>query len=237
MKSSGRILLITSLLVVTTVCFGLVSQARSADMRQRVAEAYGIKSFGQIEQIRYTFNVQKGSKRVSRYWVWQPKTDQVMFKSAPNAEPIVYNRKDIPVAKQDNLKKIDGWFINDNYWLLFPIRAAWDTQATVEDIGPTRLPIGSGEARCVVVSYPSEGGYTPGDAYDLFLDNNDRIIQWVYRRGGSKEPTRITTWEDHRQVGPLLLALNHYGSDKNFHVWFTDVAVKTVSANTWIFPR
>ena len=90
---------------------------------------------------------------------------------------------------------------------------------------------------CVVVSYPTEGGYTPGDAYDLFLDKNDRIIQWVYRRGGAKEPTRITTWEDHRQVGPLLLALNHYGQDKNFHVWFTDVAVKTVSANTWIFPR
>ena len=237
MNSPKKIFFIALLPVVTILFSGFFNQSSGADIRRKVAEAYGIQFFDQIEQIRYTFNVQKGDKRVSRLWIWQPKTDQVTFKSGPNAEPIVYQRKEITSATQDKLKKIDGWFINDNYWLLFPIRSAWDTQAKMEDIGPNELPIGNGSARCVVVTYPSEGGYTPGDAYDLFLDERYRITQWIYRRGGANEPTRVATWDDHRRVGPLVLSLNHLGNDKNFRVWFTDVAVKTADKGTWSYPQ
>ena len=65
------------------------------------------------------------------------------------------------------------------------------------------LPIGTGKARRIVVSYPTNEGYTPGDVYELFVDDSDRIVQWVYRKGGDPKPTRITTWEDYRKVGPL----------------------------------
>jgi hypothetical protein len=49
-------------------------------------------------------------------------------------------------------------FINDNYTLLFPLTAYWDSGATVIDQGMYNLPVGSGSAELVVVKYPAEGG-------------------------------------------------------------------------------
>jgi hypothetical protein len=234
MNSSIKHLLILLMLSIAAACSTVDNKAGEADIRQKVAEAYGIQSFGQIEQMRYTFNVQAGDKYVSRSWVWQPKMDEVTFTAGSNAQPITYSRKKISTSAPDNLKKIDGWFINDNYWLLFPIHVAWDKQAKVDDIGLKNLPIGEGKARCLVVSYPPEGGYTPGDVYELYLDDRFRITQWIYRKGGSSVPTRVATWEDYRQVGPLVLALNHQGADKNFRLWFSKVAVKTAGSASWI---
>ena len=229
MNSTKKFLLIALILVATAGCSGVNNQADKADIRQKVAQAYGIQNFGQIEQIRYTFNVQLGDKNVSRSWIWQPKIDEVTFKAGGNAQPITYSRKKISA----NLKKIDGWFINDNYWFLFPIHMAWDTQAKVEDVGRKDLPMGGGKARCLVVSYPPEVGYTPGDIYELFLNDRFQITQWIYRKGGSTVPTRVATWEDYHRVGPLMLALNHQGADKNFRVWFSEVAVKTTGSANW----
>jgi hypothetical protein len=221
-------------MAITAACAGDGKSDRQPDMRQKVAEAYGIRSFGQIEQIRYTFNVKAGDKYVNRSWIWQPKLDQVTFTAGNNAQPITYSRKQISAAATDNLKKIDAWFINDNYWLLFPIRMAWDHQAKVEDVGRKDLTIGTGKARCLVVSYPPEGGYTPGDVYELFLDDRYRIIQWIYRKGGSTVPTNIASWDNYRQAGPLVLALNHQWANKNVRIWFSDVAVKTAGSASWI---
>jgi hypothetical protein len=95
--------------------------------------------------------------------------------------------------------------------------------------------MGQGEADCVVVTYPSEGSDTPGDVYELYLDQDSRLTQWIYRRGGSEIPTRIATWDDHRYLGPLVFALNHQGDDGDFRVWFTQVGVKLAGVDGWIF--
>lgn len=234
MKSPIRYFVITLVWVIAAACAGVNNGGGEADMRQKVADAYGIQKFGQIEQMRYTFNVQAGDKHVSRSWIWQPKTDEVTFTAGSDAQPISYSRKNISAAAPDNLKKIDGRFINDNYWLLFPIHMAWDHQAKVEDMGQKDLPIGTGKANCLIVSYPPEGGYTPGDVYELFLDDSYRISQWIYRKGGSTVPTNVATWDDYRQVGPLLLALNHKWANKNVRIWFSNVAVKTSGSADWI---
>jgi len=42
-----------------------------------------------------------------------------------------------------------------------------DTGATVTDAGKTKLTLGKGSAEKVVVKYPSEGGYAPGDTWEL----------------------------------------------------------------------
>src|SRR5262249_48216817 len=65
--------------------FGVLALAATswAQTRPRIAEqiakTYGLDSFGQIEAIRYTFNIQFPGVHVSRSWVWQPKTDQVSY--------------------------------------------------------------------------------------------------------------------------------------------------------------
>ena len=63
--------------------------------------------------------------------------------------------------------EVDPAFVNDQYWLIFPLLVVWDSGgngANVEDTGMHKLPLGKGSARRVVVKYPSEGGYSPGDA-------------------------------------------------------------------------
>ena len=59
--------------------------------------------------------------------------------------------------------EVDLGFINDNYTLLFPLKAYWDASPAVIDVGMYNLPAGSGTAELVAVKYPAEGGgYTPG---------------------------------------------------------------------------
>ena len=91
-----------------------------------------------------------------------------------------------------------------------------------------------GSATRLIVTYPPTGGYTPGDVYELFVDKDHKVTHWIYRRGGSPKPTRITTWEDNKQLGPLTVSMNHTGSDGKFRLYFTDVAVKLTGSDQWI---
>jgi hypothetical protein len=236
MKSGYRIAVVLLLIVGMTACAGR-SKEHPTPTRQLIAESYGLQHFGKVEKIQYTFNAKLGEKLISRFWIWEPRLDRVTFKGMDYQKAITYHRDEIEGTESNKLKKIDAWFINDNYWLLFPYHVAWDTTAKVEDIGRKALPMGVGKAKGVVVSYPATGGYTPGDVYDLFLDDQYRLLQWVYRRGGSEKPTRISTWEDHRKVGPLTVSLNHQGEDQNFRVWFTNVGVMMVDADRWLYAQ
>src|SRR5262249_43850816 len=46
---------------------------------EQLAKTYGLDSFGQIEAMRYTFNLELGGKNISRSWVWEPKTGRVSY--------------------------------------------------------------------------------------------------------------------------------------------------------------
>ncbi len=214
-------------------CAGQNQYSQGKSIGSQIAATYGVQGFHRIERIRYTFNVKIGSKFIQRAWEWEPAVDRVtLHAGGQQTEPVTY-RRDNPDDLSANLKKIDAWFINDRYWLLFPLHLAWDTQATIDDEGDAELPIGSGQARRVIVSYPGVGGYTPGDVYELFVLDNYQVIQWIYRRGGAPKPSRITTWEDHRRIGPLLISMDHHGKTPDFRVWFTNVAVKLAGSDQW----
>ena len=47
------------------------AQARSP-IAEQIAKTYGLDSFGQVEAIRYTFNLELPGKNISRSWVWEP---------------------------------------------------------------------------------------------------------------------------------------------------------------------
>jgi len=215
---------------------GCAGQQRFDSPRDQLADAYGLINFAQVEELRYTFNVQLPDRVISRAWSWEPKKDRVTFRgTTAQGGAVSYDRSTLAGPVSESIKKVDPWFINDNYWLLFPLRLSWDQSAAIAvDEAPVQLPIGMGQAKRMVVRYPSNEGYTPGDTYELFIGASDRIEQWIYRKGGDPTPTRITTWEDYRRVGPLTLALNHRGSEGNFRVWFTDVAVRLAGQTDWI---
>jgi hypothetical protein len=223
--------------ITLSACATQNTETRRMTLRQSIGNAYGISYFNSIEQIQYEFNARIGDKQVRRFWIWQPKLDRVTFKGTNYQKAVTYNRRDIQTTTSSALKKVDAWFINDNYWLMFPFHVVWDTNLTLEDRGRQNPPLGGAKSRHVVVTFPPAGGYTPGDVYEIYLDDNYRLTQWVYRKGGSVEPTRTTTWESHRQAGPLVLSLDHKAGDNNFRVWFTSVGVKLAGSNSWMFTQ
>ncbi len=232
-----------NLLVMSTLLLvgglGCAGWPRSESPRTRLADAYGLKNFDQVEELRYTFNVKLPDRVVSRAWSWEPKKDRVTFRgTAEQGGTVTYERSVLAGQAAEPVKKVDPQFVNDNYWLLFPLRLYWDQSAAVtEDETPVNLPIGTGLARRMVVKYPANEGYTPGDVYELFIDGADRIAQWIYRKGGDPKPTRVTTWEAYQKVGPLTLSLDHKSADGAFRVWFTDVAVRLAGKSEWLTAK
>jgi hypothetical protein len=207
---------------------------------EQVAKTYGLDSFGQIEAIRYTWNAQFPGVNVSRSWVWEPKTGKVSYEGKDkDGKPVkvTYLRSQLD-SQPDNVKnEIDPGFMNDNYWVLFPFHAYWDTSATVTDQGMHKLPVGSGSAELVAVKYPNEGGYTPGDTWELYVGKDNRVEHFVYHRGGPKKPSVvIAAWTGYKKAGPLLVSTDHRGTadGKPLRVFFTDVSVKLTGSDTWI---
>src|SRR5215831_16780339 len=171
LKPSTTILcLVSSVLVLAPI---LCAQGRSPIL-EKVAKAYGLDSWSQIEAIRYTWNGEiPGVFKLSRTWEWQPKTNEVTYEGKDKeGKPVkvTYMRSELSSQPDAVKNEVDPAFINDNYWLLFPFHAYWDTGATVTDEGTKKLPIGPGSATMVSVKYPAEaGGYTPGDTWDLYV--------------------------------------------------------------------
>jgi hypothetical protein len=206
---------------------------------EQIAKTYGLDSFAQVEAIRYTWNAQFPGVNLSHSWVWEPKTDQVTFEGKDKDGKVVkttYLRSQLS-SQPASVKDIDASFVNDNYWLLFPLHAYWDKSASVIDQGLKPLPMGNGSAQLVAVKYPSDGGYTPGDTWDLYVGKDNRVEQFVYHRGGSKKPSLVTmTWEAYKKAGPLLISTDHNGTaDGNpVRIFITDVAVKMAGSANWI---
>jgi hypothetical protein len=220
------------------------SAATRSPIAEQLGKTYGIDSLGQIEAIRYTFNI-RGPISVSRSWVWQPKTGQISYEGVDkDGKPVKVTfvqsklTADSPIVKD----KIDWLFVNDNYWAFLPFHVYWDSPgADVQDMGMQKLPLGKGSAKLVTVKYPN-GGYTPGDTWDLYVEPDYRIKEMAYHRGAPKSPKSpvpalvIVSWEGYKKAGPLLFSTEHRGTadGKPLHLFFSNVAVKLVGSDTWI---
>jgi len=230
-------------LVLATLILAPASGAQSCPpAAEKIAKAYGLDSWGQIEAIRYTFNIDLSAfkLKISRSWVWEPKADRVTYEGkdkAGNPLKATYVRSQLSSQPENVQKEIDPGFVNDQYWLVFPFHACWDTGAKVEDKGMQKLPLGGGTARLVSVKYPSDVGYTPGDTWDLYLGPDNRVKQMAFHHGGSTKPSVVlATWAGYKQAGPLLISTDHRGTadGKPLSITFTDVAVKLTGSDAWV---
>jgi len=239
--TSGRRVPVIGLLCLGVLVLSATSWGQERPpIAQDIAKTYGLDSFGQIGQIRYTFHIPE--RDLSRTWIWEPKTDQVSYEGKDKAgQPLklTYLRAQLSSQAAVVKNEVDPNFINDQYWLVFPFHLVWDTNAKVEDTGTHTLPLGKGSARRVLVTYPPDG-YSPGDTWELFIGTDNRIREWIYNHGGSPKWIGVWSWEDHKRAGPLLVSLNHRGKvgDKPVRVFFSDVAVTLAGdANTWVKAR
>jgi hypothetical protein len=208
----------------------------------KIAKTYGIDSWDKVEAIRYTWNGEiPGLFKLSHAWEWEPKTGKVTYEGKDKDGKYVkvsYVRSDLSSQPDAVKNEVEPSFVNDNYWLLFPFHAYWDTSATVTDQGMKKLPIGTGLAQLVTVKYPAEvGGYTPGDTWDLYVAKDNRVEQFIYHRGGAKKPSLVTaTWAGYKKAGPLLISTEHKGTadGKPLHIWISGLAVKLNGSDNWM---
>jgi hypothetical protein len=235
-----------SLLGLTLSVLALATIAQAQDrpaIFQQMFKAYGFESFGQLEKIRYTFNLEAPGLNLSRSWEWEPKTDLISYEgkgSDGKSVKLTYTRSQLGSQSDFVKNEIDPAFSNDNYWLLLVLHFSWDGSATVTDEGTQKLPIGNGSAKRVVVKYPSEGGYAPGDTWELYVGTDNRIEEFVYHGGGpgtQKRPKLLmATWTDHKKAGPLLISTDHRGTaDGNpLRLFFSDVSIKLTGSDNWV---
>lgn len=195
------------------------TETKELTIAERIAKANGIDNWKNVDEIRFTFNVDRKDSHFERSWVWKPKTGDVTM--ITSADTVSYNRKSI-----DSLTTAaDKSFINDKFWLLAPYNLVWDEGTTISNEGKGKTHLTDETLDKLTIVYGSEGGYTPGDAYDFFYDENFIIKEWVFRKGNQKEPSMITTWEDYEDFNGLKIAKSHLGKDNSVKLYFTNISV------------
>jgi hypothetical protein len=241
MRNAHRLTMIGVLLCGVLVVAATSWAQTRPPIAEQIAKTYGVDSWDKIAAIRYTWNAQFPGVNVSRSWTWEPKSGRVTFEGKDkDGKPVkvTYLQSQLNSEPAKVKDEIEPNFINDQYWLIFPFHVVWDTSATVTDDGVQKLPLGSGSARRVTVKYPVEaGGDTPGDTWELYVGKDNRVEQFVYRRGGPKKPSVvIATWAGYKKAGPLLIATEHRGTadGKPLHLFFSDASVKLTGSDTWM---
>src|SRR5690606_1149011 len=188
---------------------------------RKIANAHGYENWKNVSKIEFTFNVDRNENHSERSWSWEPKKDIVTF-SADST--VVYNRNDMDSTSI----KIDRSFINDKFWLLIPFQLVWDKGTSISEPVMAEAPISKSQMHKITLTYPNEGGYTPGDAYDLFYNDDFLIKEWVYRRGNSETPSLTTTLEDYQDFNGLTLAtMRKMADNDNWSLFFTNINVIT----------
>lgn len=188
---------------------------------QVIAAKNGIGEWNNVSQIDFTFNVDRAGKNfVKRAWSWKPKTGDVTMNF--RGQTVSYNRANV----DSTAVGVDQGFINDKFWLLAPYQLVWDegTSITVQDTATA--PMSKRTTKKLTILYGDEGGYTPGDAYDFYYDDDYIIDEWVFREGNADTPSMTTSFEEYQNHAGLNIATSHKGLDSDFHLYFTDIKVQ-----------
>lgn len=187
---------------------------------EKIAYANGLKDFEKLKKLEYTFNVKRNDSLVtSRSWSWKPQVDSVTYKEGETT--VAYNsRKDASKHPE-----IDQKFINDQYWLLFPYHLVWD-EMEYEHVPEATAPISGRPTQKLTVTYPDDLGYTPGDVYEIYFDEDYELQEWIYMPGGDAEKGFAATWEGYEDLNGMHLATLHKNAEGSFELFFTEISAE-----------
>ena len=199
---------------------------------EQVAYEYGAENWDQIKSISYTFVIEREDTTIKRKWRWLPPKDSVYYsyRSGDSVINIAFKKSTLDTTSEAMINA-DMRFINDQYWLLFPLQIMWNEVET-EEIASQPAPISGQNATQLNVKF-GNGGYTPNDVYELYINEENRIIEWMYKRGGSEENSSAYTWEKHQLIGPLLIAMLHRHQDGKRAIRFEDVVIETTDGEIY----
>lgn len=196
-----------------------IGPATELTVLEKIANANGIGNWQNVDELQFTFNVDRDTSHFERTWIWKPKTNDIIAIS--KTDTLAYNW-----SKMDSVAyKTNGGFINDKYWLLAPFNLMWDKgNFTHTHKEHEMAPISKKAMDKLTIVYGSDGGYTPGDAYDYYFGEDYLVKEWVFRKGNQTEPSLITTWEDYVEMGGLKIAKMHKNNE-GFKLYFSNLKV------------
>ncbi len=207
---------------ISILSYTSFAQKDGTALAQKVAGTYGINKFKKAKAISFTFNVKRDTfPTTSRNWDWNIEQNTVTMTTLK--QTITYRRDTIQSAA---MKSVDGKFINDQYWLIFPFHTLMDKGCTLTQKDNVSSPIGKVNSTMLTVQYNNVDGYTPSDAYDLYIDKNYMVTEWVYRKKGVAKPSLNTKWESTVKNKGILTATNFPSEDGKFKIYFTNLSVK-----------
>ena len=119
---------------------------------EQLAKTYGLDSYGQIEAVRYTFNLELPALNVhlSRSWEWEPKTGRVSYESKDkDGKPVkvTYLRSQVNSAPANVKDEIEPGFVNDQLLVCFPLPCLLGHQRECGSEGQTKIAARKGYRR------------------------------------------------------------------------------------------
>src|SRR5215472_1745808 len=120
MKSSNSLTKVALLGFAVLFLTGISSAQTCPPAAEQIGKAYGIDSFGQIDAIRSTFNIEFPGLKIAQSWIWEPKADRVTYEGKDKeGKPVnvTYVRSQLSSQPENVQKQIDPSFNNNQYWL------------------------------------------------------------------------------------------------------------------------
>jgi len=219
--------------IASIICFSLVVSCNSEKketviedttkeltIAEKIANAHGYENWKNVSEVKFTFKVDRDTiKGNGRSWIWFPKKDSVIMKAGEQLVKYKRNRLDsVPPNADRN-------FINDKFWVFIPFQLVWDTSATISDPVVAKSPIKNEDLNMITLLYGNEGGYTPGDAYDIYYDENYMIKEWTFRQGNSEAPSLSNTFENYQDFNGIKIAIDHKKDEGKWNLNFADVSI------------
>ena len=209
------------ILILSTGCKKTEKSANYETLTEaeRIAKANGFDNWEKVSKIDFTFVVDRDSIQSRRSWQWEPKTNHVVC--IVNKDTTSYNRKSV-----DSTSLLpDKRFINDKFWMLFPFQLVWDEGTTLSESVKVLSPINNIQLNKLTITYSDTGGYTPGDAYDVFYNDDYMIEEWIFRRGNAENPSLICTFENYKEFNGIKIATEHKKPGQSWNLKFEDIRV------------
>ncbi|MBF4983050.1 selenophosphate synthetase [Nonlabens mediterrranea] len=186
---------------------------------EQVAQAAGFENWDAIKEVKFTFSVGKmGRNLYNRNWTWNRQTGDVTLIAAPDT--VYYNRR----QPMDSIQtSADRAFVNDIYWLLPEFKFITDSGTKIIEKSNAVAPISKDTLDMFTIVYSNDGGYTPGDAYDVYYDKKHNLREWVYRQQNDTTIGMMTTFEKFDIINGIKVATDHRTPDRMTRIHLTNI--------------
>jgi hypothetical protein len=216
-------LLILSVLIIFSSCKQNEEKKESEQeltIAQKIANAHGFEHWNNVKTIEFTFGGKMEEPNSGRAWVWNPKTSDIKLNS--DGKTVEYNRNNMDSTSL----KADRAFINDKFWTFIPFQLIWDDGITISEPIKSVAPISNENLNKITLLYSDVGGYTPGDAYDLYFDENYIIKEWQFRRDNSEEASISNTFESYIDLNGIKIAQEHKKAEGDWNILIRNLKIE-----------